>query len=72
MTATPDTLRAELRRDVAGHQFGRLDDADVERVGERAGQLIADRQAVDHVGHLVVRAARVDGAVGVLREAREA
>jgi hypothetical protein len=27
---------------------------------------IADRRAIDHVGHLVVHTARVDGAIGVL------
>ena len=62
-------LAAELRRNVADHQLRRLHDPDVERVGERAGELIADRQAVDDERHLIVRAARMNGAVGVLREA---
>jgi hypothetical protein len=64
-------LAAEFGRDVPGDQLGGLHHGDVEGVGERAGQLIADRQAVDDEGHLVVGPARMDRTVGVLREAGE-
>ena len=65
----PRYLAAELGRHVAGEQLHGLHHAGIERVGERAGQLVADREAVHDEGHLVVGAARVDRAVGVLGEA---
>ena len=45
--------------------------ADHERVGEGARELVAHRQAINEVRHLVVRTARVNRAVGVLRKTRE-
>ena len=65
----PGHLAAEFRRDISGHELRRLYDRRVEGICKRAGELIADRQAVDDKGHLVMGPPGMDRAVGVLREA---
>jgi hypothetical protein len=65
----PGNLRSELRRNVAGHQFSRLHNRGVERVGERAGKLVADWKAIHDERHLVVSTAWMNRAVCILGEA---
>ena len=72
ITATPETLLPNSAGilpviDSAAWTMGHI-----ERVGEGAGQLIADRQPVDDKRHLVVGASRMNRAVGVLGEAGKA
>jgi len=64
-------LAAELGGDVAGEEFDGLGEVGVNGVGEGTGHLVGDGHAVDDISHLVVGTAGVDGAVGVLGEARE-